>query len=116
MPLSQQLADDRDALLERLAAAVDGLGHALAQRAVVIDQGIADLGERQAAQLLDGVVGVDRAAADVVDQLAQRCFVHPPIVAAFSSRYRVRREMFRPGIRRTWPAAVQRTVAVRGTS
>ena len=60
---------------------------------MVVDQGIADFDERQTAQPVDRLVGIERAAAHVVDQLAQRCFVHPPIVAAIRPRYRVRREM-----------------------
>ena len=45
--VGEQLADDAHALLGRLARAVDGLGHALAQRAVVVDERVADVGERQ---------------------------------------------------------------------
>ena len=45
----QQLAHDGDALLGRLARAVDRLGHALPQRPVVVDAGEAEVGERQPA-------------------------------------------------------------------
>ena len=92
-----QLADDRDALLDALPTAVHRLGHSLAQRSVVIDQGVADLGERQPSQPFHRRVGVECAGAHVVDQLAQRRFVHPPIVAAIRPRYRVRREKSRRG-------------------
>ena len=42
----QQLADDGNALLGRLTLAVHGLGHSLTNRPVVIDERVADLGER----------------------------------------------------------------------
>ena len=53
----QQLGDDRGALLGRLARPVDGLGQALAQVAVVVDPGEAQVGEGQPPQLAHGVVG-----------------------------------------------------------
>ena len=59
-----------------LPGPVDRLGHALAQCAVVVDQRVADVGERQPAQLGDGVVGAALAAADVVDQLPHVGLVH----------------------------------------
>ena len=48
--VGEQLADDAHALLGGLARPVDRLGHALAQGAVVVDEGVAEVGERQAAQ------------------------------------------------------------------
>ena len=49
---------------------------------MVIDEGIADIGERQAAQRGHRCVRRDRTRSDIVDQLAQSGFVHPHIVAA----------------------------------
>ena len=74
--VGQQLADDAHALLGGLAGPVDGLGHALAQGPVVIDERVADVGERQPAQLGDGVVGGDRAVAHAVEQLPEVGLVH----------------------------------------
>ena len=74
--MRKQLAHNRDALFRRLAFAVNGLGHSLTNRAVVIDQGVADLGKRQATKLRDGVVGRDRAGAHIVNQLLQLALVH----------------------------------------
>ena len=77
--VGEQLADDAHALLGRLARAVDGLGQALAQRPVVIDEGVAEVGERAAGcRRADGVVGVDPPGGDVVEQRPQGRFVHRP--------------------------------------
>ena len=42
----------------------------------MVDERVADLGERQPAQLGDGLVGRHRPARSVVDQPAQRGLVH----------------------------------------
>ncbi len=76
----QQFADDPGALFGRLARPVDRLGHALAEVAVMIDGGALDVGERQAAQTGDRVVGRDRSRPDVVDELPHRHLVHGIIV------------------------------------
>ena len=78
--VGEQLADDAHALLGRLARPVDGLGHALAQLAVVIDERAADVGERQPAQAADDVVGAAPAGRQVVEQRPQRRFVHRPML------------------------------------
>ena len=72
----QELADDRRHLCRRLARAVDDLGHALAQRPVVVDPGEPEVGPRQPAQGLDGLVGRDLAGLHGLEQLAQRRFIH----------------------------------------
>ena len=72
----EQLADDAHALLGRLARPVHRLGHALAQRAVVVDEGVADVGERQPLQPAHDLVGVDAPGREVVEQRPQRRFVH----------------------------------------
>ena len=64
------------ALLGRLPRPVDGLAHPLAQRAVVVDPGEAEIGEREAPQPGHGLVGRDDAGADVVEQLAEGGLVH----------------------------------------
>ena len=53
----QQLRHDPGAVVRLLARPVDRLGHALAQVAVMVDRGAVDVGERQAAQAIDGGVG-----------------------------------------------------------
>ena len=72
----EQLGDDRRALLGRLARAVHRLGATLAQRAVVVDAGEAEIGVRQAPQPCDRVVRRHRAGADVVEQTPEGRFVH----------------------------------------
>ena len=72
----EQLADDRDALLGRLAGAVHRFRQALAQGPVVVDEGVADVGERQPPQPSHDVVGVDAPGREVVEQRPQRRFVH----------------------------------------
>ena len=72
----QQFADDPGALFGRLARPVDRLGHALAEVAVMIDRGALDVGERQATQAVDRVVGRDRSRPHVVDELPHRHLVH----------------------------------------
>ena len=72
----EQLADDAGALLGRLARAVDRFRQALAQPAVMVDAGIAEIGEGQPAQRPDGIVGGNAAVAHVLEQRSQRRFVH----------------------------------------
>ncbi len=72
----EQLADDAHALLGRLARPVHRLRHALAQGAVVVDEGVADVGERQPPQPAHDLVGVDAPGGQVVEQRPQRRFVH----------------------------------------
>ena len=55
--VGEQLGDDAGALLGRLARAEDCLRHALAEGAVVVDEGAADVGEGQPAQPGDRLVG-----------------------------------------------------------
>ena len=76
------------ALVGLLARRVDGLGHALAQRAVVVDPGEAEIGEGQAAQLGHRVVGGDGAGSHVVEQLTKAGLVH---VTILTPRDRIRR-------------------------
>ena len=66
----------RGALLRRLARAVDRLGDALAQGPVVVDPGEAEVGEGQAPQAADRVVGRAGARGHVGEQLAERRLVH----------------------------------------
>ena len=47
---------------------------------MMIDGGTLDVGERQAAQAGDRVVGGDRSGSDVVDELPHRHLVHGIIV------------------------------------
>ena len=50
-PTDEQLGDDGRALVGCLARPVDRLGQSLAHGAVVVDPGVAEIGEREAAQL-----------------------------------------------------------------
>ena len=79
--MGEQLADDPDALLGRLAGSVHRLRHALPERTVVVDEGIAEIGEGQPPQPGDGVVGRQFAGADGVDHRPQLGLVHLVIVA-----------------------------------
>src|ERR687897_705333 len=72
----EQLGDDGGALLRRLAGPVYGLGQVLAEGAMVVDAGEAQVGVGQAAQPLDGLVGGDGAHLDGVEQPAQSILVH----------------------------------------
>ena len=74
--LGQQLGDDRGALRGRLSRRVHGLAGPLAQRAVMVDAGEAEVGEGQAPQARHGVVGADAPGTDVVEELAQGGLVH----------------------------------------
>ena len=82
----EQLGDDPRALLGGLAGAVDRLRHALAEVAVVVDRRALDVGERQAAESLDGLVGADRSGSHVVDELSQGRLVHRFIVPCDRAR------------------------------
>ena len=79
--VGEQLADDPHALLGRLAGAVHRLRRALPERAVVVDEGIAEIGEGEPAQPGDGVVGRQFPGADGVDHRPQLGLVHLVIVA-----------------------------------
>ena len=59
-----------------LPGPVDGLGKSLAQRPVMVDPGEAEVGEGQAPQLADGIVGRAGARRHIVEQLAERGLVH----------------------------------------
>jgi hypothetical protein len=74
--VGQQLGDDPHDLLGRLAGPVHRLGHALAQRAVMIHERVADIGEGEAAQRGNGVVGAGAPGRHVVEERSQRGFVH----------------------------------------
>ena len=63
-------------LLGRLAGAVDRLGHALAQRPVVVDPGEPEVGEGQVPEPVDGVVRRDGTDLHGVEQPAESDLVH----------------------------------------
>ena len=73
---AEQLLDDGGALLGRLPGTVDRLGHALAQRPVVVDASEPQVGEGKASQAFEGVLGGDGADLDGVEQAAKGGFVH----------------------------------------
>ena len=69
-------ASDARNLLGRLALPQDHLGHSLAQRPVVVDLGEAEFREGQALELLEGLVGLDLAGPDSLEQVSQPRRVH----------------------------------------
>ena len=77
---TQQLAHNGGALLGGLAWPVDGFGHALSERPVVVHPGEAQIGEGKAPQASYGVVRSECAGADVVEKLAQSGLVHRAII------------------------------------
>ena len=74
--VGEEFGDDAHHLIRRLARAVDRFRHALAQRAVVVDDGVSDVAEGEAAQRCHCVVGAQAAAADAVEQLTDVGLVH----------------------------------------
>jgi hypothetical protein len=87
--LRQQLGHDLGAVGGRLARGVDRLGDALAQGTVVVDAGEAEIGEGEAPQTADGVVGRQGARPHVVEQLSQGRLVHdPPSIRDIGGRCR----------------------------
>jgi hypothetical protein len=74
--VGEELADDAHALVRRFPRRVDRLRKPLAQRAVMIDERVTEVCERQPPQQCDGRVRRRGAGADVIDQSAQRPFVH----------------------------------------
>ena len=83
-------------LVGGLAGSVDRLGHALAQRPVVVDPGEPEVGEGQAAQAVDGVVGGDRAHLDGVEQSAEGGLVHVDSMLSRHVRHRMHRRRPEP--------------------
>jgi hypothetical protein len=69
-------ARDAEDLLGRLAFAEDDLGHALTERAMMIDHGVAEIAVGEVAQLAERRVDVDFACAHRVEQRAQLHRVH----------------------------------------
>ena len=75
-----QFGDDACTLGRGLARAVDHLGPPLALGPVMVDLGVAEIGERQPTQAGDGLVGCDGTAAYVVHQCLQVRLVHVTIL------------------------------------
>ena len=65
-----------DGLLERLAFAVDHLGHAVAQVAVVVDVGIGNVLEGQVLEPFERGIYVGLAGADALEQFGEFRFIH----------------------------------------
>lgn len=75
-PVGEQLAGDRCTLAGALARRVDRLRHALPEAAVMVHLCKAEISEGPARELLICLVGGDRSASEVRDQLAQLLGVH----------------------------------------
>ncbi len=86
----RELAEGGGDLLGGLAGAVDQLGHAGAQLAVVIDHGgpdrVRDLGVRQRADLAGGLGGRDGAGTNLVEEAEQLRAVHGGFLPHFLRR------------------------------
>ena len=67
MPVGEQLSDNAGALLGGLAGAVDRFGKPLAQSAVVVDAGVAEVREGEVTNHANGVVGCHSTRGDVVE-------------------------------------------------
>jgi hypothetical protein len=74
--LVKELDNDLCALLRGLSRSVHGLGQSLAQRAMVVDPGEAEIGEREAPEAPDCIVGRAGARSHVVEELSKRGLVH----------------------------------------
>jgi hypothetical protein len=72
----EEFTDNGDALVSGFSGAVHRFGHSLPDRSVVIDECVADVGERQPRELRHCVVGIHASIANVADQLLQRHFIH----------------------------------------
>ena len=67
-PAAGQFRHDGSALLGCLARSVHRLGHTLAQRPVMVDQGKAEIGHGELTYGVDEVIGVTRPRNDIVDE------------------------------------------------
>ncbi len=74
--LGEKFDHDPRALLGSLPRSVHGLGQPLAQVAMVVDPRIAEIGEREAPEPADGIVGWTCARSHVVEKLSKRGLVH----------------------------------------
>jgi hypothetical protein len=77
----QQFPDDPHALLGRFTRRVHRLGRTLPQVTMMIDQCVTHVGEGQARQDPDRVIGGESTLGHVVDQSSQSFGVHAPILA-----------------------------------
>ena len=80
--VGQHFADDERALFGRLARTVNGFGCSRAQRAVMVDQCVANLREGKPAQFGNGGVGADGARLHIGEQLSQGFGKHAPMLAS----------------------------------
>jgi hypothetical protein len=74
--VGREAGEDGGYLVGRFAWRKDHLGHALAQGAMVVELGEAEVLKGQVTQALDGVVGGEALSADLVEELAQGLGVH----------------------------------------
>ena len=88
LPVSEQFTDDADALIDGLAGRIDRLGHALAQVTMMVDQGIAEVGKGQAAQLAHRLIWSGLARPDPFHERPQRHLVHETMLPGSSLRLR----------------------------
>ena len=77
----EQCVRDADDLVRRFAQAEDDFGHPVAQRAVVIDLGEAEILEGHVAHAFHGFVNAAGAAADAFEERAKLFFTHVANIA-----------------------------------
>ena len=86
----EQLAHDAHHLLGCLAGPVHGFGLTLAERTVVIDTRIAEVGKRQSAQLRHGVIGRDGTVRNSRHDAGEIVDVHHSSVAGGTTQGHIR--------------------------
>ena len=78
LPRPRELARDPDDLLGRLAFAENHLGHALPERAMMIDDRESEVRKRKLPQLGDRFFYLCTTALNAVEQLCETSFIHAP--------------------------------------
>ena len=74
---SSSFAGDRNHMVRALAQPEDHFGHAMTQRAMVIDLGESEVFKRQMAHAVERRLDIGRSAPDFFQQRPQNIFSHP---------------------------------------
>ena len=77
----QQFTNDGNALLRTLARSVDGFGHSLAKRPMMIDESVTNFNKGQPSELCHGLISSNRSSTNRLDQFGERGCIHSHIVA-----------------------------------
>ena len=89
--IGEQFSNDANHLLGRLARPVHGFGLTLAQRTVVVDACVAQVGKRQPAQLRHGDIGRDGSVRNSRHNAGEIVDVHRSSVAGGTTQGHIRR-------------------------